>query len=80
MFKHDPEKLARDFPEINAPISRKAAIYTIGEEPPAWKDWLDRSPLERLRHVEMLRRISYGYDPDAIVISRSARLIERRAD
>ena len=73
-------KLEDDFPELKAPASRKIEVFRIGEEPPDWVYWRDRSPQERLRHIELLRRINFGYDPDAVEVSRRVEVVrgERR--
>jgi hypothetical protein len=58
------------------PTSRldKAAfsVSTLSEEPDGKIYWLARTPHERLRHVEILRRMNYG--PDAT--ARLQRILE----
>jgi hypothetical protein len=40
--------------------------------------WLLRTPLERLLHVERLRRIAYGYDENSEGLQRVLEIAERK--
>jgi hypothetical protein len=49
-------------PERQPRVDRTAmAVVPLFEEEEEMKYWHARSPAERLRHMEMLRRINYGH-------------------
>jgi hypothetical protein len=33
-------------------------VFRLGEEPPEWVEWADKTPQGRLRAAELLRRIA----------------------
>jgi hypothetical protein len=39
--------------------------------------WLSKTPLERLAACELLRQITYGYDPATARLPRSFEILER---
>ena len=39
--------------------------------------WIDKSPEERLNHLEELRQIMYGYNPDTERLQRVFEIIDR---
>jgi hypothetical protein len=39
--------------------------------------WRSRTPLERLAACELLRQITYGYDPATARLSRTLEILER---
>jgi hypothetical protein len=39
--------------------------------------WLSKTPLERLADCELLRQITYGYDPATARLPRSFEILER---
>ena len=41
--------------------------------------WLSKTPLERLAACELLRQITYGYDPATARLPRSFEILERGA-
>jgi hypothetical protein len=41
--------------------------------------WLTKTPLERLAACELLRQITYGYDPATARLPRSLEILERGA-
>ncbi len=53
---------------ILPPISLDKTAFSISklsDEPDEKAYWLSRTPQERLRHLELLRRINYGYSATA---------------
>jgi hypothetical protein len=70
------ESLAQDFPEVDQPLQPDWSSFRVGEEPPVWRDWIGFSPQQRLRYLELQRRISFGYNPDTPEIPRTSRFVE----
>ena len=69
--------LEEDFPELLEPTKKWAEVFPIDQQPPEWVDWQDYTMAERWRFGEMLRRMGFGYDPDAPELPPSARVVRR---
>jgi hypothetical protein len=59
----------------------KSSIEVVSSfEEAAAKDrefWLSKTPLERLAACELVRQITYGYDPATARLPRSFEILER---
>jgi hypothetical protein len=55
-----------EFPKLD---KSKVSIFSSFEEADEEdrKYWQSRTTYERLQHLELLRRINYGYDPNASI-------------
>lgn len=54
------------------------SITTFSEQAEEEKQyWLSRSPSERLKAIEVLRQISYGYDPSTTRLAKVFAIIKR---
>lgn len=61
---------------IDLRIDKKSfSVSSLSDQPDDKGFWLSKSPIERLRHIEILRRINYG--PGAT--SRLQRILESSA-
>ncbi len=45
-------------------------VASIFDEPDGKQFWLAKTPYERLQALEVMRQISYGYDPSTTRLSR----------
>ena len=54
------ESKAREEPRIDR---EAVSVVTLGVEDDDREYWHSRTPHERLRHLEFLRRVNYGYQP-----------------
>lgn len=55
---------------------RKITITTFQEDDPG-RDWLDKSPTERIAGLEALRQIWHDYDPSTARLPRVYTIVER---
>lgn len=73
------DDLERQFPETGK-LADRVEYFELGQEPPGTLTWRNSTPEQRLRAVELLRRINYGksYDPDAPLFPAPVQIIDRR--
>jgi hypothetical protein len=69
--------LEQDFPELKEPRRKSVRVFPIGQQPPEWTEWQNYTMAQRWRYGEMLRRIAFGYDPDAPQLPPYARVVRR---
>ena len=50
------------------------SVMSLSDQPNDMDYWFSREPIERMRHIEILRRINYGYR----ATSRLQRVLEFR--
>jgi len=55
---------------------RYFSVGTLSDQSDDKDYWLARDPIERLRHIELLRRINYGYGATS-GLQRVFKIIER---
>lgn len=46
------------------------SIASLTDEPDEKEFWWDKTPQERLRTIELLRQLNYGYDPATARLQR----------
>ena len=63
------------FPRLDKTVFSVVSSFEEADEEDR-KFWHSRTPYERLQHTELLRRINYGYDPNAR-IERIIQICER---
>ena len=49
---------------------RAFSVASLSDEPDDKAYWLSKSPYERLRAVELMRQVIYGYDPTSARLQR----------
>ena len=49
---------------------RAFSVASLSDEPDDKAYWLSKSPCERLRAVELMRQVIYGYDPTSARLQR----------
>lgn len=52
-----------EFPKLDKTVFSIVSSFEEADEEDR-KYWQSRTPYERLQHLELLRRINYGYDPN----------------
>jgi hypothetical protein len=58
-------------------VDRSAfVVSSLTDEPEEKAYWLSRSPYERLRAIEWMRQIVYGYDPVTVRLQRVLEVTE----
>ncbi len=63
-----------DFPKVRRDAFKVASAFEKSDEK---SYWLSRTPHERLKAVELMRQIIYGYDPSAIRLQRVLEVTQR---
>ena len=55
------------------------AVASLTDESDEKQYWLTKSPYERLRALELMRQIIYGYDPSTERLQRVFEVVERES-
>jgi hypothetical protein len=55
------------------------SVASLTDESDEKQYWLTKSPYERLRALELMRQIIYGYDPSTERLQRFLEVAEREA-
>jgi hypothetical protein len=53
------------------------AVASLADEPDEKQYWLTKSPYERLRALELMCQIAYGYDPSTERLQKVFEIAER---
>jgi hypothetical protein len=53
------------------------SVATLADESDEKAYWRDQSPVARLRALELMRQVMYGYDPTTTRLQRILAVIER---
>jgi hypothetical protein len=55
------------------------SVASLTDESDEKRYWLTKSPYERLRALELMRQIIYGYDPSTERLQRVLEVVERKS-
>jgi len=55
------------------------SVASLADESDEKKYWLSKSPCERLRALELMRQIAYGYDPSTERLQRFFEVTQRES-
>ena len=66
-----------DIPRLDKSAFSFGHLLDSEEEEKAF--WLEKSPLERLEAIEIMRRIVYGYDPAITRLQRVLEITKRKS-
>lgn len=67
--------MAANLPKLDKTAFSVASLFELSDEK---QFWLSKTPYERLRAVEAMRKIIYGYDPSANRLQRVLKLLNER--
>jgi hypothetical protein len=56
------------------------SVASLTDESNEKQYWLTKSPYERLRALELMRRIIYGYDPSTERLRKVLEVVERKSN
>jgi hypothetical protein len=56
------------------------SVASLTDESGEKEYWLSKNPYERLRALELMRQIAYGYDPSTERLQRVLEVVERKSN